>query len=186
MSRGAIVVVTGLPAAGKSTLAGQLQDGLGLPLLSLDTVKEAIVDGLADAAPEDRFPVRQAARDVVVRLAEANPRGSIIDIWVNPKVDQSRFRESLGAIPGARFVEVVCRVPAEIALARYSVRDRHPAHLPMDDVTQQRIREAAPLIGPLGLGRHVDVDTTTPVAGERLEELLAWLVEHGARGEGAA
>ena len=184
MTRGSIVVVTGLPAAGKSTLAEQLRDGLGLPLLSLDTVKEAVVDGLGDAAPEDRFPVRQAARDVVVRLAEANPRGSVIDVWVNPKVDNSRFTDNLRSLPGRRFAEVVCRVPADVAIHRYASRARHPAHLPMDEVTRQRILEAAPLVGPLGLGAHVDVDTTTPVAGERLADLLAWLVDHGA-GRGA-
>jgi chloramphenicol 3-O-phosphotransferase len=179
VARGPIVVVSGLPAAGKSTLAARLRDELGLPLLSLDTVKEAIVDGMGADVPADRFVVRRAARDIVVALAAANPQGCLIDIWINPGRDESGFADGLRAIEDARFVEVLCRVPVEIALERYAGRHRHPAHLPMDDATRRRIEDAAPLIGPLGLGPHIDVDTVVPVAGERWETLVSWLVGHG-------
>jgi chloramphenicol 3-O-phosphotransferase len=183
---GPIVVVSGLPAAGKSTLAARVRDELGLPLLGLDTVKEAIVDGLGPATPEDRFAVRLAARDVVVALAAANPQGCLIDIWINPGRDESGFVDGLRAIAGARFLELVCRVPVAVALDRYARRDRHPAHLPMDDATRRRIEDASPLIGPLGLGPHLDVDTTAPVAAESLETLVSWLVGHGVHQAQAA
>lgn len=172
---GVVVVVSGLPAAGKSTLAATLRDRLALPLLGLDTVKEALVDGLAGDAPSDRFAIRRAARDVVVALAAANPAGCVIDIWINPTRDGSGFAQALRGLPGVRFVEVVCRVPVEVSLARYAARERHPAHLPMDPGTEERIRAAAPHLGPLGLGPHLDVDTTTPVVGGRVDDLVAWV-----------
>uniref|UniRef100_UPI002FCA74F6 hypothetical protein n=1 Tax=Aeromicrobium sp. TaxID=1871063 RepID=UPI002FCA74F6 len=109
--RGPIVVVTGLPGAGKSSLAGRLRDALGLALFSLDTLKEAVVDGLGPAVPEDRFAVRLAAREAVVRLVRDNPRGCLVDIWINPVRDDSGFADALRGIDGARFAEVVCRVP---------------------------------------------------------------------------
>jgi hypothetical protein len=41
--------------------------------------------------------------------------------------------------------------------------------------TVGRIRAAAPLIGPLGVGPHLVVDTSRQVEGKRLEEVAAWL-----------
>lgn len=177
--RGPIVVVTGLPGSGKSSLAGQLRDALGLALFSLDTLKEAVVDGLGPVAPEDRFAVRSAAREATVRLAQDNPRGCLIDIWINPVRDDSGFADAMRGIDGARFAEVVCRVPVEIALERYGQRRRHPAHLPLDQATLDRVLEAAPLIGPLGLGPHLDADTSTPVDDDRLSTVVDWLVDQG-------
>lgn len=178
---GVIVVVSGLPASGKTTLASALRDRAGLPLLSLDTVKEAVVDGLGDEAPGDRFAIRRAAREVLVALATANPAGCVVDIWINPTRDESGFADALGAVPGARFAEIVCRVPVEVSLERYAARQRHPAHLPMDAGTEERIRAAAPHVGPLGLGPHRDVDTSIPVPEALVDELVAWVLERGER-----
>ncbi len=179
--RAPIVVVSGLPGAGKSSLAAQLRDALGLALVSLDSLKEAVVDGLGPDAPQDRFAIRLAAREATVRLAEDNPRGCVIDIWINPVRDDSGFADAMREIDGAHFVEVVCRVPVEVALERYTQRRRHPAHLPMDDGTRDRVLEAAPRIGPLGLGPHLDVDTSVPVDDERLADVVDWLVGQGVR-----
>ena len=45
----------------------------------------------------------------------------------------------------------------------------------MDRDAEDRIREAAPRIGPLGLGPHRDVDTTAPPTAEDLADLVSWL-----------
>lgn len=43
-----VVLVTGVPAAGKSTLARALSARLGMPLLSKDRVKEVLYDTLGE------------------------------------------------------------------------------------------------------------------------------------------
>lgn len=43
-----LVIVSGAPGAGKSTLAAPLAIALGLPLLAKDTIKEAVRDALGD------------------------------------------------------------------------------------------------------------------------------------------
>lgn len=57
--RPALVLVTGAPATGKTTLAARLSRALGWPLLSRDRMKEL----LWDALPQER---RAASRDLVL------------------------------------------------------------------------------------------------------------------------
>ncbi len=183
MTRGPVVLVTGLPGSGKTALAARLGQAFGLPMLSLDSVKEGVVDGLGEATPDDRFAIRKAAREVVVRLVADNPQGSVIDIWLNPTRDESSFTDVLGGVEGISVVEVVCRVPLAIALERYTARDlqghRHGAHLPLDDATLERMELAAPHIGPTGMGPHLDVETSEPVDDDRFADLISSLRSHG-------
>ena len=49
MKRPLVVVVTGPPAAGKTTIAREVAARLRLPLITKDTIKEALFDGLGTA-----------------------------------------------------------------------------------------------------------------------------------------
>ena len=128
-----IVLVSGVPGSGKTTLARQLRDATGLPLLSLDTVKEAVVDGLG-TMPDDRYLVRQTGLAVLAAIVTDNPGGAILDIWVDPTFDPADLLAMLESVPGATYREVICTVDAEVAVARFAARPRdHPSHLPADD-----------------------------------------------------
>ena len=73
-------------------------------------------------------------------------------------------------------LEVVCRVPAEVALERYAGRVRHAAHLPADEGTIRRIQGAAPHVAPLGLGPAYDLDPTGAID---VTGAVEWLHGHG-------
>jgi adenylate kinase family enzyme len=45
-----VVLVSGAPGAGKTTLASALAPALGFPLIAKDHIKETLVDVLGDAA----------------------------------------------------------------------------------------------------------------------------------------
>lgn len=176
-------MVTGLPGSGKTTLGKALARALDVSLLSLDELKERLY---VERPGLDAYALRLAAENLLAsRLDQLarRPGGdvvAVVDIWVAPTRDAARVRELLNG-RGCTVVELVCRVSAEQAAERYAARPRTAPHLPPDAATLQRIREAAPRITSLGLGRSIDVDTSRSVD---VPELLASLYPvNAARGE---
>jgi predicted kinase len=152
-----LVVVTGVPGAGKTGLATALAHRLGSALVSLDEIKEELA---ADAADTPREWLRLDAEAELVRRLEAFEGDAVVDIWVAPRRDTERLRGLLDPW-WADVVEVRCEVPAELAVARYVARGRTtPPHLPPDADTLDRIREAAEHPESLGAPRTVVVDTS--------------------------
>jgi predicted kinase len=155
-----LVVVTGVPGAGKTGLATALAERLATVLLSLDEIKEELA---ADAAQTPRDWLRYDAEDEVVRRLDAFGGEAVLDIWIAPRRDIERITALL-APWWEGLVEVRCQVPAEVAVERYVARERAWPHLPADDETLQRIREAVERPEPLGADRTVVVDTTHRVS----------------------
>jgi len=164
----AIVLVTGLPAAGKSTLARRLGRALGWPVLSLDSVKEALH---AQAPAVDRAVLRRQSETILWVLAADQPSPVFIDLWVQPGRDNLRVRADVSAL-GVPAAEIVCAVDAETAVARYRARQRDGPHQPADSEVLDRIRAAATAWGPLGVGPTLTVATAQPVD---LGPVVDWL-----------
>ncbi len=156
-----LVVVTGAPGAGKSTLSWPLAERLGCALVSLDEIKEELA---ADAPDTPRDWLRYDAEAEVVRRLEAVEGEAVVDIWVAPRRDVERVTGLLR--PWWRdLVEVRCDVPPDLAAERYAARHRDwPPHLPADEETLARVRDAAARPEALGAPRTVVVDTSRPVA----------------------
>jgi predicted kinase len=155
-----LAVVTGVPGSGKTTLGSALAERLGCAFVSLDAIKEELA---ADAAQTPRDWLRYDAEQEVVRRLEAFAGEAVLDIWVAPRRDVERVATLLRPW-WDRLVEVRCQVPAAVAVARYDARERGWPHLPADEETLARIRDAAERPESLGAARTVVVDTTRPVA----------------------
>jgi predicted kinase len=154
-----LVVVTGVPGAGKSSLATVLADRLGCVLVSLDEIKEELA-GEAEDTPREWL--RYDAEAELVRRLEAFAGEAVVDIWIAPRRDTERVVDLLKPW-WDRVVEVRCHVPAGVAVERYVARRRPWPHLPPDDATLDRIRDAAEHPESLGAPRTVVVDTSRPV-----------------------
>ena len=163
------VVVTGVPAAGKSTLGLALAQALGAPFLSLDVLKEEFYKHDVDGRAGHRL--RRAAEIELGRCLSAAVGVVVVDIWVAPGRDTRRVADLLTANASST-VEVLCRVPAEVAVARYLRRVRGGPHQPADEDTLRRIREAVAVLTPLGVGRCIEVDTSGTVD---IDQVLARL-----------
>ena len=154
-----LVVVTGLPGAGKTSLATALAERLGTALVSLDQIKEELA---AEAEDTPRDWLRYDAEAELVHRLEAFDGDAVVDIWIAPRRDTERVRDLLKRW-WDHVVEVRCEVPGAVALERYVARPRTWPHLPPDEETLARIRDAAERPEALGAPRTVVVDTTRPV-----------------------
>ncbi len=157
-----LVLVTGPPGAGKSTLAEPLAAALGMPLLAKDVVKEQLYDSLWPGIGDAEYWSRRlssAAVDLLLAIAGRLPE-VVIEANFRPRSATQRERlEALDAV----LVEVYCRCPDELAARRFAARARaggqHPAH-PLTSLPDQLLAE---FDRPVGLGTVIEVDTTEPV-----------------------
>ncbi|MBS0411944.1 MAG: AAA family ATPase [Proteobacteria bacterium] len=154
-----IVLVTGAPGAGKSTLALPLAERLGWPLLSKDHIKETLFDamgGVGDSLTESRR-FGAGAMGTLWALAARCPQ-AVLEANFRPRSDYEQERLAELA---AQVVEVYCACPLPEAMRRFKARGAagvHPAHpwRLMDDNAFPEFDR------PMGVGHLITVDTTRP------------------------
>jgi predicted kinase len=167
-----LLIVTGLPATGKTTLARCLADRFACPLLAKDTVKEPLLDklgqgdaawsrSLSDASFEVMFAlVRDFLAVRVSLIVEGNFRGPEHSPALRPMLI-SRDGATL------RIGQVLCQVDEATRLARLDARKHDPARHPGH-------RDGAAVPSHAARGEFLDLP------GER------WSLDCGLRaGEGA-
>ena len=158
-----LVVVTGPPAAGKTTVAREFATRLRLPLIAKDTIKEALFDGLGtgDLAWSQRLG--PPTFGVMLALAEDSlEAGASLVLEANFQCG-SEVEARLAALP-ARFVQVHCSAPLEVLVERYASRDRHPGHVDSERIDALREAVESRRHNPLDLpGETIRIDTTGPV-----------------------
>jgi predicted kinase len=167
-----VVIVTGPPCTGKTTLARSLAGDLGLPLMCKDTIKETLFEvlGVTDRAWSKRLG--GASMELLYTFIEAQlaaRQGCVaegnFDVTFATPVLQRLMRD----YPHTN-VQVNCFADPEILRARFRRRslsgERHPGHQDYRLALGQEPRDPsldAPIPGrtpPLDLGGHViELDT---------------------------
>lgn len=176
-SPGPVILINGVPGAGKTTVARALSRRLRMPLFSKDVIKEAHADVFGAAPPAGYSPSgwdRQfgaAANQTMWALLADAPAGAILEstwpaaqTW--PYVARGLARAGVG-----HPVQIWCQIPVPVARARFDQRQpsRHPLLTPPDDADwEQRWAHAEPLPIPDTLR----VQTTEPV---NIETIVTWL-----------
>ena len=154
-----MVLVNGLPGAGKTTLANELAQALPALLICKDVIKEAVADVVAEVPSE---ALGRAAAEMMWTLAAAVPGTVLLESWWFKPRDLAFVQAGLRRCATPRVVEVWCDVPPRLARQRIVARRRHPVHGDehrLDESWADWISVAA----PLGLGRTLRVSTERPV-----------------------
>ena len=152
-SRPLVVVVSGAPATGKTTLARRLAPDVDARLLSKDGIKEALADeiGLPRNVAESSRLGDAAYAALFALLRSAVEAGNAAVVEANFRRGRSEDELSR-ALNGVDLRQVHCTAAPERIRTRYHGRtDRHPAHLDrlrIDDVAADM---AAQQYAPLSL-----------------------------------
>jgi predicted kinase len=154
-----LVVVSGSPGSGKTSLAVPLAAELGFTLVSKDQIKETLHDCLGAPAPDLPWSQRLGAAAMELLWALAADADPVV-IEANFRPRSSYQAGKIAELSGCP-VEVNCVCPPGLAARRYA--GRGPACHPVHVVTSLTPDMLAEYDRPVGLGPVVSVDTVTPV-----------------------
>jgi len=164
-----LVVISGLPASGKTTLARLLAAELRLPLVGRDDIKERLFESLGWSDREWSKRLGGASWDLLYWFVEtqlAAGQSCIVESNFNPQWDSERINACADRF-GARLVQLHCYADGGVLVERYLGRvasgERHPGHVDHVTIDEQRERLLAAKPEPLALdGTTLVIDTTDP------------------------
>jgi predicted kinase len=156
-----LIVVTGPPASGKTTIAEAIAADLALPLVAKDEIKEALADALGEEPPSGAvFAILYRFVDLQLRVggsvvAEANFDPDL----ATPILADLRRRHAF------RLIQIFATGDADLLADRYRERarsgERHPVHADDEQADEVEARIRAGEWRPLELeGELVEFDTT--------------------------
>ncbi len=168
-----VIMVNGVPASGKSSVADAVSAATGWLVLRLDTIKDPF---LRELAPVDRLFNRtlgRASYAAIFDILRDAPAGTttIIDAWFGFQPAET-LTAGLTRAGITEIAELWCHAPPETIGARYAARigDRTPGHPGAEYVPE--LINLAGTAQPMAIGPLRRIDTTAPLD---LQPLLNWL-----------
>ena len=177
-----LIIIAGMPATGKSTLARKLSDAFGLAILEKDEIKDEMFDTIGFKDRQEKRALDVAANAILLHCTEnLLSKGISLIIVNNFDSDMSGRVQDMIDKTGCNCVTVFLNGDPEVLYKRYVERDaRHSRHMghtfidrypPLegDDVnrsmTREYFRDRFENHGMADFklkGKRIDLDATHP------------------------
>jgi predicted kinase len=157
-----LVVVTGMPSSGKTTVAEALAGELGLPLIAKDEIKECLYEALGPGDVSWSGRIGAAAYTLIFSVAR-----SMISSGVSVIVEANFFHDqetAFASLPEHRLLQLHCEAPLAVLLERCANRTRHAGHHDAEKIHELPDRFERGAHSPLRVrGELIQLDTAQPV-----------------------
>lgn len=141
------ILITGIPAAGKSTLADFLSAKLRLPVVSKDRIKELLFDGIGFRSREEKNKLGKSAAEIMFYFAEQQMKLGLPFLLENNFENASR-EGMLALLEKYSYTALTVTLTGDyrIIYKRFVERnaspDRHRGHVVNDRYPENRERTA--------------------------------------------
>lgn len=167
------ILVNGVPASGKSSVARAVAERLGAPLMTLDTVKQPLFGHFGTGDRAHNRALGRASYDIIFAAIAEWPASVtvVIDAWFGFQ-PLDILDAHLAAAGIADVAELWCHAPPSVLAERYAARvsTRSAGHPGLDYVPE--LIALAARAEPTGRAPCLSVDTTEPL---QVEAVVAWL-----------
>jgi predicted kinase len=171
-----LIIITGRPAAGKSTLANWLAGELKIPVISKDRMREMLFDRLGWGDRAWASLLGRATIDLMFYFAHRQLESGysiIMDNAFHPASSAPRFL-ALQAQTRAEMIQIVCNADSETLFQRFKDRaengNRHPGHgdaVVLDELRQHLAAELSPVMEIGGVTIELDTKDFSEIAYQK-------------------
>lgn len=172
-----VILVNGIPAAGKSTVTRRLSSELHAPFLTIDGIKEPFMAHFDQIDRRFNRLLGCAAYEAIWSIVAQSPASCLwlIDAWFGfqPRATLEHHLQQAGV---ERVLEIWNQISPELAVARYRQRlhQRKPGH-PGEEYLPE-LAALAKKAAPMALGPVFTLEQ--PAAPEEIASLDRWVTEH--------
>lgn len=175
------IIMSGLPASGKSTLGKLLSQRLDVPFIDKDDILESLFELEGCTSSEERSQLSRESDSILKEQARVSSGAILVSFWRSFAAHEKSGTpiEWLSNL-SSNLIEIHCECDPSICVNRFLNRNRHPGHLDKDKKESELLDGFKHLseAGPLELGKLIKVDTSKPVEIDTLlESIRSELVE---------
>ncbi len=135
MSQASLIIISGPPCTGKTTLGEKIAKEFNIPFINKDSIKELLFDNLGWSDREWSKKLGRTSYGILYYLIESLLKVNIpfiIESNFKPKFDNKKFEE-LKAKYNFQILQMLCMTEDSVLLERFKKRsesvERHPGHV---------------------------------------------------------